>query len=130
MATKSVPNASRLEKAVEAFSLQTGFEFVVTGPEAAIDVQRQGDEGSVLEVNVAAQPPRFHPGADGDAAFFDEVDTGKEFVETLQQFGLPQFGGLGDAFLVLEQFDKEEAGTVAGGGRVGQEAPTQRRVPA
>ena len=92
-------------------------------------MQRQGDEWRVFGVNVAAQAACFHPGANRDAAFFEEVDTGQELVEAFQQFVFAQFSGLGDAFFMLEQFDQEEAWRVKGAGGIGQKASTQRRVP-
>ena len=102
----------RLKKVVKAFGPQPGFELVVAGPEPSVQVERQGDEGRILRVHVPAQAAGFHPGAEGNAAFFHEMDPGEQFVEAFQQLVLAQRGGLGDTFLVLEQLDKDEAGAV------------------
>jgi hypothetical protein len=48
-------------------------------------MQRQCDEGCILRVHVPAQAASLHPGTDGDAAFFNEMDPGEKFGQTFQQ---------------------------------------------
>ena len=110
-AGKAAPEL-RFEETVEAFGPQTSFEFIVARPEPSIQMQRQSDEGRVLWVHVPAQTARLHPSADGNAAFFHEMDPGQQFVETFQQILLPQFRGLCDPLLVLEKLDENEAWAV------------------
>src|SRR5882724_5984039 len=99
----------RNEVAVEASGQQPGFEFSVIAPEPSIDVKSKRDKGRVFSIHSLTEPPAFHPGADGDDALFDEGNAGKEFAEAIEQFVFGKLRGGGDAFLVLEQFDHDEA---------------------
>ena len=122
--------ALRFEEPVKAFGPESGFELVIAGPEPPIQMQGQGDEGRILRVHVPAQAAGLHPGADGDAAFFNEMDPGKKLGETFQQSFFAQFRGLGDPLLVLEKLDEDEARAVEGGRAVGQESLAQGGPPA
>src|ERR1035441_5130167 len=50
----------RFEKPVKAFGPQSGFEFVVAGPEPPVQMQGQGDEGRILHVGVNDDAGRVH----------------------------------------------------------------------
>lgn len=112
----------RFEEPVKAFGPQPNFEFVVAGPEPPVQMQSQGDEGRILGIHVPAQTAGLHPGADGDAAFFNEMDASEKFVETFQQILFAQFRGLGDPLLVPKKLDENEARSVERRRAVGHES--------
>jgi hypothetical protein len=92
-------------------------------------MQGQGDERRILRVHVPAQAASLHPGADGDAAFFNEMDPGEKFVEAFQQILFAQFRGLGDPLLMPEKLDEDEAWAVECGCAVGQKSLAQAVSP-
>ena len=84
------PAASRFVKAIKSSATQATLQFLVVGPQQAVEVQGQRDKRSVLGIDFPAQASGLHPSADGNGAFLDETEPGQQLVETIKQLGFIQ----------------------------------------
>ncbi len=71
-------------------------------------MQRQRDEGCVLQIDTVAESPGLHPDSGRNAGSFDELERFNEFVECFEQFFLRQPGRGNEACLMFEEFNEEK----------------------
>ena len=77
----------RLEELIESLGPQTGFQFLVIGPEPGVEVQGQGDERGVFQVHPVAKAAGLHLDADRNARGLHKLERFEEFIEGFEDGG-------------------------------------------
>jgi len=98
----------RLEELIETLGPQTGFQFLVIGPEPGVEVQGQGDERGVFQVHTVAKAAGLHPDADRNTRGLHKLERFEEFIEGFEELVFGQTRRGEQAVAVFEKFHEEK----------------------
>src|SRR5216110_2408424 len=81
---------------------KSSFKLCIACPDTGIKVESESDEWNILWIDISAQSPSFHPGANRNGPFIQKGQPAQKRVQTFQQFKFIKFCSCLDTVLVLE----------------------------
>ena len=101
------PIQLRLEELIESPGSQTGFQFLVIGPEPGVKMQRRAKNGVSFK-SIIAKVAGLHPDADRNARGLGKLKRFEEFIEGFEQLVFGETCRGGQAVAVFEKFHKKK----------------------